>query len=57
MILLTLLCAVNPDNDTIGGEILETVTDYDESGGLSASEQADSETLALLMCSRLMKAR
>ncbi|KAJ3090291.1 Tetratricopeptide repeat protein 21B [Quaeritorhiza haematococci] len=54
---------LNPDNDTIGGEALESVTDDDHGGGgaggggmsTSAGDKEDSELLAILTADKLLK--
>ncbi|KAJ3318719.1 Tetratricopeptide repeat protein 21B [Blyttiomyces sp. JEL0837] len=44
---------LNPDNDTLGGEALEAITDNSSEGG----DKGDSDLLAILTADKLIKAR
>lgn len=43
---------LNPDNETVGGEALESVADASASGG---SRKTDSELIAVLTADKLLK--
>ncbi|RKO89847.1 tetratricopeptide repeat domain 21B, partial [Blyttiomyces helicus] len=47
---------LNPDNDTLGGEALESVAEGSTSGGsVAGGEKSDSELLAILTADKLLK--
>lgn len=46
---------LNPDNETLGGEVLDTITDSNPNFAPSSNDKADAELAASIAASKLLK--
>jgi tetratricopeptide repeat protein 21B len=46
---------LNPDNETLGGEVLDTITDSNPNFALSSTDKADAELAASIAAGKLLK--